>query len=343
MPENFLASTEELRQKILDDMCELGQWYLDDGDVDSALRWLETAASLGSANADYELGKMYYYGVGVLGDLAKAAHYFEKSGVYDDDIIDGFGDMFRYGRGVEKNIDKAIFFYEAERSREAIFALGEIYRDGEGGIQPDGEKAVEYFTELAFNTGDYFFVTNTKIYEDGQNVPMDYSESKYFLSFDTSNGDDKARFALGCMYLYGQAVKKDVYKAAWWFAKMYELECYDNGEVFELAEMYRTGDGVKKDVGVAVAWYKKIIECDYADRDKALFALAEIYFSGDGVERDIDKAIDFYRRASECGNVTAAYKLSRIYFDGDGIEQNLSEAQHFLDKVINSLSDKIEE
>ena len=147
-------TTNNLRQKVLDDMCSLGEMYLRDGHVDEALHWLELASSLGSGNADYKLGDMYYYGDGVPEDLAKAAEYFLKSGFYGDDLIVGFGDMFRYGRGVDKDINKAIFFYEAEANyayneecRNATLALGEIYRDGEGGIKPDGEKSVRYFTE----------------------------------------------------------------------------------------------------------------------------------------------------------------------------------------------------
>ena len=345
MVENFFASTDDFRKKILNDMCELGQRYLQDGNVEAALRWFETAASFGNEWANFELGKMYYYGNGVPEDEPKAAEYFLKSGscFYDSSYeIDGnFGDMFRYGNGVEKNIRKAIFFYEAEGIGDSSFALGEIYRDGEGGIQPDGEKAVGYFMETAFNSGDYFRMTDTKIYEDGQNVPMNESERDYFFSCDTSNGDDRARFALGCMYLYGQAVTKDVYKAAWWFAKMAELDCFDLNAVFDLAEMYRTGDGVDKDIDVAVAWYEKLIE--YYNDAKSLFALAEIYFYGDGCERDIDTALDYYERAADCGNAKASYRLSQIYRGGDGVEKNLNKAYHFSDKTIEPLLNKIEE
>ena len=296
-------TTNDLRQKVLDDMCSLGEMYLSDGNVDEALRWLKLVASLGNANADYKLGEMYYYGDGVPEDEATAAEYFLKSGFYGDDVIVGFGDMFRYGRGVDKDINKAIFFYESEanyaydeESRAATFALGEIYRDG--------KKAVHYFMEFAFGGGDYFFVTDTKLYEDGNIIPMDYSERDCFFSFDTANGDDAARFALGCMYLYGQAVKKDVYKAAWWFAKMDELNCYDNGEVFDLAEMYRTGDGV---------------------------------------ERDVETALDYYERAAENGNIRATYRLSEIYRDGKGVKKNLSKSRQFLDATICGLLNKIEE
>ena len=349
-----LATTEDFRKEILDEMCDLGQMYLNDGDVEQVLYWLNLAASLGSDRANFELGKVYSCGDYLPEDMTKATEYFEKSGdyLYDNfnEICCNFGEMYRYGHGVEKNIEKAIFWYELEvscgedydLSRDAKFALGEIYRDGEGGIKPDGEKAVKYFTELALGSGDYFFATNTKIYEDGQNVPMTYSERDYFFSFDTSNGDDKARFALGCMYLYGQAVKPNIYKAAWWFAKTDELDRFNWNAIFDLAEMYRMGYDVKKDINVAIAWYEKIIEFAPTGYDRALFALAEIYFDGNGVDYDVDKAIDLYQQATDAGSLKAAHRLSEIYFDGKVIKKNLSKARHYLNKTIEGLLNQIE-
>lgn len=346
------ATTADLREIFLENMCELGKRYLKDGNVDATLCWLNAAAKLGSDSANFELGKIYSYGDYMPKDYPKAAEYFEKSGddLYNafDEIYYNFGDMYRYGDGVEKNIEKAIKWYEAQEHcgdyderRDAIFALAKIYRDGEGDIKTDGEKAVRYLMELAFDSGDYFFLTDAKIYEDAQNVPMSYDEQVYFSSFDASHGDDEAKFMLGCMYLYGQAVEKDVYKAAWWFAHMYELDCYDNGEIFDLAEKYRTGDGVEKNIDIAIAWYEKIVKWWNTKVDKALFSLAEIYFHGDGVEQDIDKALDYYEKAANCGNIKAAYRLSEIYFNGTGVEQDLEEARHYLDKTIKCLKDKI--
>ena len=342
MAESFPVTTAEIREKLFDDMCELGQRYLYDGDVEKALRWLNSAADLGSERANFELGEIYYYGKKVPEDEPKAAEYFEKSEDFsDDEICCCFGDMYRYGKGVEKNIEKAILWYEHGEvlgNRDATSALAEIYRDGEGGIKPDSEKTVHYLMELAFNSGDYFFATDTEIYGDGQDVPMSYSEKDYWLSFDCSQGDDEAKFELGCMYLYGRGVKRDIYKAAWWFAKMNELDLYDNGEVFDLAECYRKGDGVKKNIDAAIAWYEKLVEWRHDCHEEALFALAEIYFHGDGVEQDIDMALGYYEQAADCGNVRAAYKLAKIYRDGDGIEKDIETALDYYERAARRIA-----
>jgi len=54
------VTTSELREKLLDDMCTLGQRYLDDGNINAALRWLNMAA-----DAAYRLSEIYRDGDGV--------------------------------------------------------------------------------------------------------------------------------------------------------------------------------------------------------------------------------------------------------------------------------------
>ncbi len=103
------------------------------------------------------------------------------------------------------------------------------------------------------------------------------------------------------MYLYGQAVKKDIFKAACWFANMNNLNSFDmRTEFFDLAEEYRTGDNVERDIDKAIDWYERIILCGAGDyiQKKSLLVLAEIYFKGDKVDNDVDKDLDYYERAA---------------------------------------------
>ncbi len=337
-------TVKEKRKELLDEMCELGKCYLDEENVEEALRWLNSAAALGSNKANTELGEMYYYGFKVQENFPKAAEYFSR-GYADDEIILNaqFGDMYRYGQGVEKNIEKAILWYEVEAahgSREAKLELAEIYFYGEGDIKPDEEKAVNYLAELALDGGDYC-ATAEDLYAEGQNIPLPCGRSGWILY-----GDDEARFKLGCMYLYGEGVKKNVFKAACWFANMNSYindieEFFD--VLFDLAEKYRTGNDVEKNIDKAIAWYEQIINyCDF--HNEALFALAEIYFYGeDGIERNFDKAVDLYRRSADCGNLKAAHRLADIYLNGKGIDINFTEARYYLDKLGKRLSDKIKE
>lgn len=114
--------------------------------------------------------------------------------------------------------------------------------------------------ELALVDVNYI-TTAEDLYAEGQDTPLPCERSPFVYY-----GDDQARFALGCMYLYGQAVKKDIFKAACWFANMNNLNSFDmRTEFFDLAEEYRTGDNVERDIDKAIDWYERIILCGAGD------------------------------------------------------------------------------
>lgn len=91
---------------------ELGQIYFKgigvEANVDKARGFFETAAERGSKGANYFLGKIYYNGMGVQTNHLKAKEYFEKSADADN-VFSKFylGKLYYWGDGVEKNDVKA--------------------------------------------------------------------------------------------------------------------------------------------------------------------------------------------------------------------------------------------
>src|SRR5690625_580700 len=95
---------------------------------------LKTAVKLaeqGSAEMQFLLGGMYYYGKGVRQDYAKAAEWLERAAAQDHaDAQLALGLMYDLGEGVRQDYAKAIEWYEkaaAQDHAEAQFALGEMY------------------------------------------------------------------------------------------------------------------------------------------------------------------------------------------------------------------------
>lgn len=275
--------------------------------IDTAIKYYEKAAALGDYDSRWELVQLYYYGDEVPQDLLKAEKYFDgiTYDAGDGDSIEiekivAFAKMYHYSaEGVEKNMVKAVQYYEwltdvtsYENYEDIVITLAKIYRDGEG-VPQNGKRAVELLSELAFSDGYY-----------------PGFEYEYPATF--AIGSDEARYMLGCMYLYGQGVKKNIYKAAWWFAHIDELNSYDKGDIFKLAEAYRKGDDVEKDVENAIAWYEWLIEYEGDYSGEINYILGRIYFNGDGVEKDIDTAVEYFEKAAENGNEKARYKLWKI-------------------------------
>lgn len=121
-------------------------------DARIAACWYRKAAEQGQASAQYNLGICYANGEGVTRDEQKAIDWFRQAAeqnhpqaqFYLQQIAALSGDRdsqyalaicYEQGRGVEKDIDKAIAWYRqaAEQGhRDAQFELGRRYQDGDG-------------------------------------------------------------------------------------------------------------------------------------------------------------------------------------------------------------------
>lgn len=74
-------------------------------------------------------------------DRAWHNRHMENNDAYE------IGQDYDWGRGVERNINKAIEWYEKSFSKSAMNRLGKIYLYGVDGIQQDEKKAMIYFKQ----------------------------------------------------------------------------------------------------------------------------------------------------------------------------------------------------
>ena len=73
-------------------------------DIKKAFEWYEKAASQGLAEAQNNLGSMYYYGEGVEKDSKKAFVWYEKAASQGfADAQYNLGNMYYYGEGTTMN------------------------------------------------------------------------------------------------------------------------------------------------------------------------------------------------------------------------------------------------
>lgn len=98
--------------------CYLGIIYECGGDdvsadYDFSMFYYKKAAEEGWVDGHIGLGRIYYYGLGVVQDLAEAFERFERidrAGVVNPIADFYLGQMLFLGEGVERNIDRARFF-----------------------------------------------------------------------------------------------------------------------------------------------------------------------------------------------------------------------------------------
>jgi len=114
-------------------------------------------------------------------------------------------------------------------------------------------------------------------------------------------GDAKAQYDLGALYLSGRGVKQDDAEAAKWFRKAAEQG--DAKAQFNFGVMYYEGRGVPQDDAEAVKWFHKAAEQGHAPAQSSLGAM---YALGRGVPKDYAEACSWFDLALKAGYTDAS-------------------------------------
>jgi TPR repeat protein len=203
-----------------DEIYDYGCDFLDDGDVDNALKCFILAAEKDDVSAQSQLG-----------------------------------DMYRGGKWVEASLDEAIKWYKlaAENGdRDAIYYLGYLFYRGDD-VEQDYKEAYYWFSKDDFYDipnyirGDMYFHVD-------QNYELALACYRKSLKDD---GYAYAAYKIGEMYYYGLGLEQS-YDEAVKYLKYFEDE-FDEMFADEapakvhymLAEMYKNGWGVEQDIGLA--------------------------------------------------------------------------------------------
>lgn len=114
------------------------------GEYQRAAYWYQQAAQAGIANAQYNMGTLYFNGEGVPKDYAKAHEWFEKAAQRDNKYAEfQLGITYYTGQGVQKDPTQEIYWYEKAARQglpAAAYNLGVIYNNGEE-VPPDYVRA----------------------------------------------------------------------------------------------------------------------------------------------------------------------------------------------------------
>jgi len=193
-----------------------------------AARLFQRTCDRGWLHACYNLGEMYYKGVGVSKDPARAARLYRKA-------CDG-GNM------------------------DGCTALGLMYYNGEG-VSKDPARAVRLWRK-ACDGGDMDGCNGLGwMYDNGKGVPKDKAMAVRLLRKACDGGYMVGCNNLGWMYYNGKGVFKDYARAV----RLYRKVC-DGGNMDgckNLGEMYRDGKGVPKDKARAVRLFRKACDGGY--------------------------------------------------------------------------------
>ena len=252
----------------------LGMNAVDNGDLEQARAYADSAIELGNMAGKYILGEISEQEyLGDFEELYKAGFKVIKEKVEQGDLhySNVLGYAYRFGIGTEENIKQAIkvFTPSAEQGNAmSLGHLGEIYF--EQGKVEDAKK----FTLKSAEKNNSKAQLNLSFIDD------DTEKSLYWLNKAAENNEISAIMNLA--YYYHD---KDIKKAASYYQKAADLD--DDQAVVELSYLYENGEGVEKNDEKAVELLDKAVGLENFE---AMNKLSIRYLEGRGVERNYEMA-----------------------------------------------------
>ena len=183
---------------------------------DKAFEYYAKAALQNSDVALNNLGSLYYSGIGVARNSAKATILFEKSANLGNlDAAVNLGFILISGNGHEQNPQLAMQYFEkasAGGNLLAGFMVGYAHYKGVLG-QRDIAKAAKLIENAAVAGFDEAQYVLAQMYLNGQGFPQNYGAAVKYLNMAVSQGNVEAMLDLGDILAKGEKYSKDLYSA----------------------------------------------------------------------------------------------------------------------------------
>ncbi|MDI9409868.1 MAG: tetratricopeptide repeat protein [Candidatus Pacebacteria bacterium] len=266
-----------------------------------ASQWWKKSAELGNADAQNDLGLMYFNGRAVIDNPLQIASWCRKAaslGIADAQVY--LGDLFDLGRGIKQDFERAAYWYRRAAHQghaEGQMKLAALYHAGRG-VKHNISKA-EYWYKKASHKRPVT-VPYRPIMGSHPPLSRNLEQSYFWWHKAAKRGQDNALFNLGICYSLGLGTAVNLAEAAVWFRK---AATQGNAEAqINLAQLYCQGQGVNQDFPLAINWLSRAASTGHA---KALFHLGTQFFSGEGVAENFVIAYAYFSLAFARGDEVA--------------------------------------
>jgi TPR repeat protein len=212
-------------------------------DYEEALRYYQSAAAKGSADAMNDLGYFYEVAEGYIDEKASFEWYTRGVEAGSPHAANGLGNCYQHGLGTTADVAKAIELYEQSAEKQVPYAhynLGLLYYDGLH-MEKDNEKALKHFVYASRHgiechnyvgvllepTGEYKSAFNAykeglkyndadcafnmaRLYEQGLGCKADPRKSLSYYMKAVEWGAIDAHLQLRRLYLFNELVRDEV-------------------------------------------------------------------------------------------------------------------------------------
>ena len=239
---------------------------------------LETQASAGRADAQYEIGARFVEGIGVAVNLAKGYEWLRKAAEQGE--------------------------IRAQRR------VGDMLLKGLG-VAADAKQGLDWLTKAALAGDAQAQMDLGTAYFGGTVVAQDHEKAFPWLLKVAQRGDAGAERSVGVMYAQGRGVTNDFKAAREWLEKAAAQN--EPQALYDLGVLYSRGDEVPRDSKTAFSYFlRSAIDGDMA----AKLSLAGAYDTGAGVSIDEKKMQELIEDAAWSGNANAQVILGRRFSAG---------------------------
>jgi S1-C subfamily serine protease len=144
-------------------------------DYRTAYKEWDAAARRGDAEAQYGLGLLFEFGLGLPQDFAKAVEWYSRAAARNQiDAQYALGYAYEYGRGVTRNYHEAAHWYKRAADAgdiDASIAMGYLHEHGLGVPQND-RQAAEYYRVASDQADPYGMYNYARLVADGRGTEL---------------------------------------------------------------------------------------------------------------------------------------------------------------------------
>lgn len=219
----------------------------------------------------YFLSQARLYGIGCEADTALYLRYLDSSATMGNaDAMMEIGNNYAEGELVPRDTVKTLEWYNravAVGSTTAMKRLAGSHQSGE--IVPlDKKRAVELY-QMAADRGDLEALCRLGLcYEEGEGVVLNSRKAYNLYMQAADRGSNYGIFLVAMCYVEGVYVKEDMEQAAQWFLK--GAEAGDVRCAYYIGQLYANGEGVKKNKKEAKRWLSVAAEAGMEAAEQAL-------------------------------------------------------------------------
>lgn len=294
-------------------------------DLEKSRHFYHKAAEKNLPVAHWQLGQIYYKGIGITPDLTQAVHHLQiaaQHGFISAKTL--LGDIL----AIQNNPDALVWYKKAadQNDNNAQTALARHYLTDQL-TNRDPTLAIKYAQLAASHHHPEALKLMGDIYCYGLGVKADIQTAHHYYHQAAKSGNLAAyQKLLSDAALQDNLTNYHIIQSA-------ALECQKVTKTYQMAQAYHQGIGKKIDYKLARKLYLSIAEYQHKE---AATGLGLIYFHGQGVQTHYPNAAYWFEIAAQNGEATAQYYLAKMYYYGQGVVFNPEMACYWLQVAINN-------